>query len=200
MALTTVFMVIGEQLQAALFTHAQVCIERVQVVITQRTALVIGVVDAVDATAECAALGVVRARCAVRGGDGAVPVGCIDVPVPAQAALQHALGQICVVGLTGARGGNERTEAVVADIPHRLGIELAAGLVLIRRGPHVRVLMDAGDIGGKAVVLAAIHAQITATLVVIAQGDAGAATEHGGRIAGEILDGAAQIAGGGDAQ
>ncbi len=199
-ALATVVVVVGHQLQATLLAQAQVGVDRVQVVITQRAALVVGIVDAVDATTELALGRITRARRAVGGCDGAVPVRCVDVPVPAQAAVQHVLGQVGVVGLAGARGGDERTEAMVADIPHGLGVELARGLVLVRRGPHVLVLVHAGDVGREAVDVTGVHAQVATALVVVTDGDTGTAAEFGGRVHREVLDGAAEVAGGGHAQ
>ncbi len=193
-------MVVAEQLQTGCVSQRQVRIKRVEIVIAQRTALVVRVVDAVDAAAEGAFLRVIGTRRAVRCGHRAVPVRCVDVPVPAQAAREHALGQVGVVGLARPRRGDEGAEAVVADIPHRLGIELAGGLVLVRLGPHVRILVDAGHVGGEAVDVAGIHAQVAASLVVVADRHAGAAAEFGGRVLREVLDGAAQVAGGGHAQ
>ncbi|KAG1388960.1 hypothetical protein G6F58_013396 [Rhizopus delemar] len=84
---------------------------------------VVRIPRAVDAAAE-------SATC---GGARAIPVRRVDVPVIAQAAGQHVLGQVGVVGLAGTRGRHERTEAVVADIPDRLGVELARGLVLAEK-------------------------------------------------------------------
>ncbi|KAG0753205.1 hypothetical protein G6F24_013127 [Rhizopus arrhizus] len=199
-ALATVVMMVGQQLQAALRAQAQVGIHRVQVVVTQRTALIVGVVDAADIAAEFARRSIEGTGRAIRGGHGAIPVRRVDVPVIAQAAGQHVLGQVGVVGLAGTRGRHERTEAVVADIPDRLGVELARGLVLVRRGPHVLVLVHAGHVGREAVDVAGIHAQVTTALVVVTHGDAGAAAELGGRIHREVLDGATQVAGRGYAQ
>ncbi|KAG1206527.1 hypothetical protein G6F35_011197 [Rhizopus arrhizus] len=132
-ALATVVMMVGQQLQAALLAQAQVGIHRVQVVVTQRTALIVGVVDAADIAAEFALRSIEGTGRAIRGGHGAIPVRRVDVPVIAQAAGQHVLGQVGVVGLAGTRGRHERTEAVVADIPDRLGVELARGLVLAEK-------------------------------------------------------------------
>ncbi len=199
-ALATVLVVVAKQLQAGAVAQREVGIQRVQVVVAQRAALVVRIIDAVDATGERTLLRVVGARCAVRCGDRAIPVRCVDVPVPAQAAREHALGEVGVVGLADPGGSGKRAEAVVAHVPDRLGIELAGGLVLVRLCPHVRVLVHAGHVRREAVDVAGVHAQVAAALVVVADGDACLATELGGRVLREVLDGAAEVAGRGDAQ
>ncbi len=185
MALATVAVVVDVDLQAHRLVQAEITGNAGHIVIAQAVTGVIGVPRAVDATTVLSACSSHRA----------IPVRRVVVPVPAE-AIDHLQRQVLVVGLDAARSVGQRGDpAVRAEVVGGLAVELlqflrALALPLVAFGIH------AGQVSGKALVVAGIEACIAAARIVAAE----ALCQHdpifGGRIDRVELEHAAEVAGG----